>query len=134
MSPACFCLAHLFGDGAVQLAPTRDRRGFAPPSLNLKETPHDAPDTTTLALESDSTDPTARAPTARTPPRHAGDAGAARRPQLLAIFTPTSFTDSFDLSAPPNQPISLRDAIIDANNDTGTTTDTIVLQVGHLQR
>src|SRR5262245_33911619 len=49
---------------------------------------------------------------------------------LLAIFTPTSFTDSFDPSAPPNQPISLRDAIIDANNDPGATTDTIVLQSG----
>ena len=49
---------------------------------------------------------------------------------LMSIFTPTSFTDSFDVSAPPNQPISLRDAIIDANNDTGTTTDTIVLQSG----
>src|SRR6516165_10346721 len=31
---------------------------------------------------------------------------------LLSIFTPTSFTDRFDASAPPNQPISLRDAII----------------------
>src|SRR5262249_417224 len=50
--------------------------------------------------------------------------------RLLAIFTPTSFTDSFDPSAPPDSPISLRDAIIDANNDTGTTTDTIVLQSG----
>src|SRR5262245_20959349 len=49
---------------------------------------------------------------------------------LLAVFTPTSFTDSFDASAPANQPVSLRDAIIDANNDTGTTTDTIVLQSG----
>ena len=48
----------------------------------------------------------------------------------MSVFTPTSFTDSFDASAPSNQPISLRDAIIDANNDTGTTTDTIVLQSG----
>jgi len=37
---------------------------------------------------------------------------------LLSIVTPNSFTDSFDLSAPPNAPISLRDPIIDANNVT----------------
>ena len=37
---------------------------------------------------------------------------------LLSIFAPTSFTDSFDLSAPANKPISLRDAIIGANNVT----------------
>src|SRR3954471_14583671 len=49
---------------------------------------------------------------------------------LMSVFTPTSFTDSFDASAPSNQPISLRDAIIDANNDAGTATDTIVLQSG----
>ena len=47
---------------------------------------------------------------------------------LMAIFTPTSFTDSFDPKAP--QPISLRDAIIAANNDTGAATDTIVLKPG----
>jgi hypothetical protein len=49
---------------------------------------------------------------------------------LPSTFAPTSFTDSFDVSAPSNKPISLRDAIIDANNDTGTATDTIVLQSG----
>jgi hypothetical protein len=47
---------------------------------------------------------------------------------LLATFTPTSFTDSFNPNAA--QPISLRDSIIAANNDTGTTTDTIVRQSG----
>src|SRR4051812_28987852 len=49
---------------------------------------------------------------------------------LMAVFSPTSFNDGFNASAPANQPISLRDAIIDANNDTGTMTDTIVLQSG----